>query len=143
MTAPAKTSDIVRHPEWVTREAIVGKKTNWPAALAAVNRPTTNPSRARNQRPAIYAARNPPTNPVDSPTTTPHSRTSCQGWLIAGVSATLAAVTASASVIVPRAPKRSITAAAKGPIAPNSKRLIPRANEIVAPRPAELVFERH
>jgi hypothetical protein len=35
-------------------------------------------------------------------------------------------------VIVRRAPKRSITAAAKGPIALNSRRLMPRANEIVA-----------
>src|SRR5467141_5472620 len=99
MTVPAKTRDIIRQPEWVTRDAIVGRKTNWPAALAAVSRPTTNPSRERNQRPAIYAARNPPTKPVDKPTATPHRRTSCQGWFIAGVSTTLAAAVASASVI--------------------------------------------
>jgi len=57
---------------------------------------------------------------------------SCQGWLIAGVSATLMPVVASARVIVQRAPKRSIAAAAKGPIAPKSRRLTPRAREIVA-----------
>src|SRR5438552_6150662 len=68
MTAPARTRVITRQPKWVTREAIAGRKTSWPAALAAVSRPTTNPSRARNQRPAIYAARNPPTKPVDKPT---------------------------------------------------------------------------
>ncbi len=56
----------------------------------------------------------------------------CQGSLIAGVSTTLAEVVARASVIVRRAPKRSITVAAKGPIAPKSRRLMPRAKEIVA-----------
>ena len=52
--------------------------------------------------------------------------------LIAEVRRTLTAVVASARVIVRRAPQRSITAAAKGPIAPKTRRLIPRAKEIVA-----------
>ena len=134
---------MARHPKWVTSEAIVGRKTSWPAALAAVSRPTTKPSRARNQRPAIYAARNPPTKPVDNPTTTPHNNTSCHGWLIAGVTTTLTAVVASASVIVRRAPKRSITAAAKGPIAPKSREVDPKGEGDRRPRPMELVFERH
>ncbi len=59
-----------------------------------------------------------PMTPVPSPTTTPHSNTSCHAWRIAGDSATAAAVTASASVIVRRTPKRSITAAANGPTSP-------------------------
>src|SRR6516162_4501265 len=132
MTTPAKTSDIIRQPEWVTRAAIVCKKTSCPAAAAAVKRPTTRPSRERNQRPAIYAAKYPPIKPLERPTTTPHSRISSQDLLIAGVSRTLTAVVASARVIVRRAPKRSITTAANGPTAPKSRRLIPRAKEIVA-----------
>src|SRR5260370_15689533 len=135
MTAPPKTRDIIRQPEWVTRDAIVGRKTNWPAALAAVKRPTTSPSRARNQRPAIYAAKYPPIKPVDKPTTTPQSRIRCHGWLIAGVSTTPTAVVAGARGIVRRAPKRATTAAANGPIAPKSREVTPGAKENVARHP--------
>ena len=56
--------------------------------------------------------------PVDRPTTTPHSRISCQEFCIAGLNATAAPVAARAKVIVRRTPKRSITAAANGPISP-------------------------
>ncbi len=48
----------------------------------------------------------------------PHSRINCQGWAIVGVSATPAALAANDRIIVRRTPKRSIIAAAKGPIAP-------------------------
>ena len=56
--------------------------------------------------------------PQLAPTTTPHSRISCQDCRIAGVRATPAAVAASATAIVRLTPKRSISAAAKGPISP-------------------------
>ena len=56
--------------------------------------------------------------PQLAPTTTPHSSMSCQDCRIVGVNATPAAVTASATAIVRLTPKRSISAAANGPISP-------------------------
>ena len=70
--------------------------------------------------------------PQPSPTTTPHSSTSCHVSDISGVSATPVAVAVSDSVTVRRTPNRSISAAANGPIAPYSSTLTPTANEIVA-----------
>ena len=57
-------------------------------------------------------------NPQPSPTTTPHSKTSCQASRISGDSATAAPVAAIARHIVSRTPTRSMIAAANGPIAP-------------------------
>ena len=56
--------------------------------------------------------------PVPRPTATPHNSTSCQDWCIAGEAATAAALRTSATVIVRLTPKRSIKAAANGPIKP-------------------------
>ena len=56
--------------------------------------------------------------PVPAPTTTPHNRTSCHAWCIAGDNATAAAVIAKPKVIVRRTPNRSISAAANGPTRP-------------------------
>ncbi len=57
MTEAATASDITRHPAVLTIAAMVGRKISWPAALAAVRMPTTSPSRVRNQRAAMNAAR--------------------------------------------------------------------------------------
>jgi len=56
--------------------------------------------------------------PVPSPTTTPHSRISCHGSAMIGLSATAPAVAASDRLIVRRTPNRSIAVAANGPIMP-------------------------
>ena len=53
ITVAASTSDITRQPKSVTSAARLGRKTSWPAALAAVKMPTTSPWRAWNQRAAI------------------------------------------------------------------------------------------
>jgi hypothetical protein len=117
-TVAASSKDMTRQPALVAKLAMEGRKISWPAALAAVSTPTTSPWRTRNQRAAMNAARKLPMTPQLAPTTTPHSRTSCHDSRIAGVRATAAAVTASAAAIVRLTPKRSISAAANGPIRP-------------------------
>ncbi len=57
-------------------------------------------------------------NPQPSPTTTPHSSTSCQASCISGDSATAAPVAVIDRHMVRRTPNRSMIAAANGPIAP-------------------------
>ena len=70
--------------------------------------------------------------PVPVPTTTPHSSTSCQGAVISGVKATPDATSTSDITMVVRTPRRSMKAAANGPISPYRIRLIATANEMVA-----------
>ena len=71
-----------------------------------------------NQRFATVAPSTIATMPLPSPTTTPHSRVSCQASRINTVSPAPEASRTSAADTVRRSPKRSITATAKGPTSP-------------------------
>ena len=95
-----------------------GRKTSCPVALAAVRMPETSPRRATNQRPVTVATSASAIDPVPSPTSTPHSRTSCQDAVMNTVSPLPAATTSSATVTTRRMPKRSISAAANGAVSP-------------------------
>ena len=91
----------------------------------------TRPRRCSNQRLATVAASGTETAPVALPTTTPQSRSSCQGAVITVVSEAPAAIVASATSITRRTPKRSISAAENGADSPYSRRPIEIASEIV------------
>ena len=58
--------------------------------------------------------------PVPAPTSTPHSRTSCQLAVIVTLSAEPLAIISSAPDNTGRTPNRSISAAANGAVSPNS-----------------------
>jgi len=109
-----------------------GRKTSCPVALAAVSTPMTRPRLVTNQRPATVAASTLAIAPVPRPTTPPHSTTSCHGAVMTTVSAEPAAHRQSATSTTRRTPYRSIAAAAKGPVRPNSTRLTLTASEMVA-----------
>ena len=68
--------------------------------------------------------------PVPPPTRTPHNSTRCHSDRMSVVAATAPVITASAASRTRRTPNRFITAAANGPISPNSAMLIATANEI-------------
>ena len=86
--------------------------------MLAVNTPMTSPRRAANQRATTVAPSTRAVAPLPVPTTTPHSKISCQDRVISGVRATPYAMQPSAMSIVRRSPNRSITAAANGPMRP-------------------------
>ena len=74
--------------------------------------------------------------PVAAPITTPQSRSRCHSSVIAIVAAEPAAIAASAATVTLRSPKRSISAAENGAIAPKRTRFIPIASEIwLTPHP--------
>jgi hypothetical protein len=86
--------------------------------VLAVSTPSTSPRRWVNQRVTMVAPSTMAVTPVPEPTTTPQSRINCHDSRISGVSATPVAITASAQHMVRRIPKRSMIAAANGPIMP-------------------------
>jgi len=71
-------------------------------------------------------------HPVPNPTTRPHSRYSCHGAFITVVRRAPAETVIRAPTVTMRSPKRSIRAAAKGPVRPNRMRLIETATEMMA-----------
>ena len=70
--------------------------------------------------------------PVPTPTTTPHSKMSCQSFVIASDVNSPAAISVSAQTMTRRTPKQFMKAAAKGPNNPNSKMRSASADEICA-----------
>ena len=80
--------------------------------------PETRPRRATNQRPVTVATSDSAIEPVPSPTSTPHSRISCQLVVMKTVSPLPSATTSSAHMTTRRMPKRSISAAANGAVSP-------------------------
>ena len=81
MTASAAAvvpSEAARQPHTESIQATSGRKTSCPAAPPAVRMPETSPRRATNQRPVTVATSDSAIEPVPSPTSTPHSRISCQ-----------------------------------------------------------------
>ncbi len=85
-----------------------------------------------NQRVATVAASTIAVSPVPTPTTTPHSRTSCHTCFIASDANRPAAIIAIATMITRRTPKRFMKAAANGPNKPNSMMRSASAEEICA-----------
>ncbi len=69
--------------------------------------------------------------PVPSPTAMPQLKMSCHGSVISVLAATLAESRASARRMVRRMPICCISAAANGPISPNSTMLMEMAKEMV------------
>ena len=79
----------------------------------------TSPRRASNHRVATVATNPIEIDPVPTPTSTPHSRTSCQLAVMNTLSADPVAISMSAADSTGRTPKRSIRAAANGAVRPN------------------------
>lgn len=129
--AAATMIEAHRQPWRVVTSAMTGRKISCPVALAAVRTPVTRPRRSSNQRVAIVATKAIEMDPVPTPTSTPHSRTSCQLVVIVTDSADPAEIRSSAAVSTGRTPKRSISAAAKGAVSPNSVMLTDIANPTV------------
>ena len=121
MTASAAAvvpSEAARQPHTESIQATSGRKTSCPAAPPAVRMPDTSPRRATNQRPVTVATSDSAIEPVPSPTSTPHSRISCQLAVMKTVSPLPSATTSSAHMTTRRMPKRSISAAANGAVSP-------------------------
>src|SRR6185369_10110700 len=78
------------------------------------------PRRASNHRVATVATKPIEIDPVPTPTSTPHSSTSCQLVVMNTLSADPAAMSVSATERTGRTPNRSIRAAAKGAVRPNN-----------------------
>ena len=94
--APATVSEAARQPTPVAMAARTGRKMSCPVAPAAVSTPVTTPRRLTNQRPAMVATKTSAIDPVPSPTSTPHSRTSCQLAVMTTASPLPAAMSSSA-----------------------------------------------
>ena len=118
--AAATISEAHRQPCRVVTSATMGRKMSWPVALAAVSTPVTRPRRASNQRVATVATKPIEIDPVPTPTSTPHSSTSCQLAVMKTLSADPVAMSMSATDSTGRTPNRSISAAANGAVSPNS-----------------------
>lgn len=91
----------------------------------------TSPRRAVNQRLVTVAANAMAIEPLPRPTTTPHSRTSCQASVIQTVASAPPDMTSRASATTRRMPKRSISAAANGAVSPYRARLTETAKPTV------------
>ena len=129
--AAATISDAQRHPWRVVTSATIGRKISCPVALAAVSTPVTRPRRASNQRVATVATKPIDIEPVPTPTSTPHSSTSCQLAVMKTLSADPAAMSINAAASTGRTPNRSIRAAANGAVRPNSVMLTDIASPTV------------
>src|SRR3954469_12844749 len=118
--AAATINDAQRQPCRVVTSATTGRKINCPVARAAVSTPVTRPRRASNQRVATVATKPIEIEPVPTPTSTPHSNTSCQLAVIVTLSADPVAISSRAADSTGRTPSRSISAAANGAVSPNN-----------------------
>ncbi len=121
MTASAAAvvpRDAARQPHTESIQATSGRKISCPAAPPAVRMPETRPRRATNQRPVTVATSDSAIEPVPSPTSTPHSRISCQLVVMKTVSPLPSATTSRAHRTTRRMPNRSISAAANGAVSP-------------------------
>ena len=85
-----------------------------------------------NQRVAIVALSTKAVMPVPMPTTTPHSRISCQTWFMPSDSTSAVTTVNSAVSVTLRRPYLFISAAAKGAISPNRMKRMESAEEISA-----------
>ena len=92
----------------------------------------TRPRRATNQRLATVEANTVAMQPEPTPTTTPHSRNSCHGSVIRVVPRAPSEMTARATTVTRRSPYFACSAAANGPMKPNSSRLMLTAVPTVA-----------
>ena len=127
----ARKACTTSSPVWASQPS-PGRKISWPVAPAAVSAPNTSPRRRTNQRLATVAASTEAIVPAPRPTTTPQSRKSCQGEVMKTVSKDPPEIRTRAPTTTRRRPKRSISAAAKGPVRPKRTRLIETATEISA-----------
>lgn len=116
--AAATIKEAQRQPYWVVTAATTGRKTSCPVALAAVSTPVTRPRRCANQRVAMVATNPIEIDPVPTPTSTPHSSTSCQLAVIKVLTAEPVAISSSDTVSTGRTPNRSMSAAANGAVSP-------------------------
>src|SRR3954453_7514281 len=128
----ATSNDAARHPDRSVSSAMSGRKTSCPVALPAVRTPDTRPRRLTNQVSVTTAANTRAIDPVPRPISTPQVRTICHGATTRTLNPAPAATTASAVAVTARTPNRSISAAAKGAVSPNSTRLTATALESVA-----------
>ena len=140
--AAATISDAQRHPWCSVTSATTGRKISWPVALAAVSTPVTRPRRASNHRVATVATKPIEIDPVPTPTSTPHSSTSCQLAVMNTLSADPAAMSISAAESTGRTPNRSIRAAANGCRQAEQRHVDRHRQPDRAVRPAELVVQR-
>ena len=115
-----------------TTDARTGRKIIWPVATLEASRPTTRPRRAVNQRVATVALSTMAVQPLPMPTNTPQVSMSCHSSVMKVLSATVALSRPSANMTTGRIPKRCMAAAAKGPMKPKMKMLIPIAAEMLA-----------
>jgi hypothetical protein len=129
---PQMISRALRHPARVATHANSGRNTSCPVAELAVSRPTISPRRELNQRNETVAASTNAVKPVPTPTTSPHSNSSCQSWFMASDRANPLPIRPNAHSVTLRMPKRLMNAAANGPMSPNSTRRVARAEEIAA-----------
>ncbi len=90
-------------------------------ALAATSAPVTRPRLATNQRLATVAASTVAMQPVPSPTRTPQHSTSCHLVWTRAANPDPLATRSNATGTTRRNPNLTSSAAAKGPISPNSK----------------------
>src|SRR5438045_9344491 len=104
IASPATETAADRQPYAIASQASAGKNTIWPLALLAVRIPVTRPRRVENQRFATTAASGTPTAPVAPPTSTPQSRSSCQGAVMIVVRDAPVAIVVSAISITRRTP---------------------------------------
>ena len=141
--APATTSAAARQPACATTAARSGRKSSWPVAVLAVRMPMTSPRRATNQRLAMVAASTSARAPVPIPTTTPQSRTSCQGARITVVSATPTVTAESDRSVTRRTPTRSISAAANGPAEAVEQEVHRHRERDGGPAPPEGLLQRN
>ncbi len=124
-------SEAARHPQPSAVQATSGRNTSWPVAPPAVSTPDTRPRRCTNHRPVTVATSDRAMEPVPRPTTTPHSRTSCQAAVMTTVSPLPVAVRSRAQTTTRRIPKRSMRAAANGAVSPYSAMLTATAADTV------------
>jgi hypothetical protein len=103
-----------------------------PVALLAVSTPITVPRLVSNHRLTMMAPRTTPTLPLPRPTSNPQVRSNCHGLVIKHDRPAARPMSPSAATSVRRRPKRSMNAAAKGPIKPYKTILTPIAAEMVA-----------
>ena len=117
-TAAATVIVTARQPIVEASQARSGRKTSWPLAVLAARMPITSPRLVTNQRLTMVAPSTIAMAPTPTPTSRPHSSTSCQGAVIRVVPPTARTRRAREAMMVRRTPTLCMRAAANGPMRP-------------------------
>ncbi len=88
---------------WIS-DAAIGRKISCPVAELAVSMPITRPRRCSNQRLATVAPSTSAVNPEPTPSTRPHSTTSCHSAVMRVASTMPVAISSSALQMIRRRP---------------------------------------